>query len=273
MMMDSQTIFLQAIECERKADYTGAVRAYRSLAAENPPYRPAVVNLGSLYSRMELFDDAIECFSRALTISEDHLSWFNLGSVLYRKNDFKQAVIAFERARRVNPSFTLATLVMGLSLRKMKHIPAAEKCFIEVLAADPVNEVALVALSVIAYDESRYDRALALIERLIEKRPDSVSAKKMRGKILLSLGRSDGADDLKQAAKEDEGFTRFDRMMTDIPQSAFTDARGTLDEKIERLEEKIEAEPKKEDFLTLSLCCLFNGESDRAIDYLFMAKN
>ena len=271
--MEPQTVFLQALECERTGDYMNALNAYKSLVSGTPPYRPAVVNLGSLYSRMDLYDDAIECFSLALTISEDHLSWFNLGSTLYKKNDYKQSIIAFERARRINPGFTLATLVMGLALRKLSHFPAAEKCFIEVLASDPVNEVALVALSVIAYDSAQYDRALALVEQLIAKRPDSNAAIKMRGKILLSLGRADGADDLKKAAKDDEGFAHFDRMMTTIHPASFTDARGTLDEKITRLENKVDEEPEKEDYLALSLCCLFNGESDRAIDYLFMVKN
>jgi tetratricopeptide (TPR) repeat protein len=221
---------------------------------------------------MNLYDDAIECFSRALTLSEDHLSWFNLGSTLYKKNEYKQAVIAFERARRLAPSFVLAPLVMGLALRKLLHLSSAERCFREVLSIDATNEVALVALAVLAYDAANYEDSLSFVETIIAVRPDSVPARKMRGKVMLALGRVEGVEDLKAAKNEDEGFARFDRMMKEAPPTVFDDNRGTLDEKIMKLEERVNDDQNKDDYLALSLCCLFNGDSDRAIDYLFMAR-
>jgi tetratricopeptide (TPR) repeat protein len=268
-----KTLFAEALTRELAGDYERARTLYEKLAFSEDPYRPALVNLGSLYARMNLLDEALDCFSRALTIHEDHLAWFNLGSVLYRTGDFKQSIVAFERARRIAPAFVLASLVMGLALRKMEHFASAEHCFFDALAIDPGNEVAMTSLAIMAYDAGHYEKALEHVGMMLSLKPDSVIALKMRGKIFLALGRAEGAVDLKKAKKDDEGFVRFDRFVGRIKTSVFDDAMGTLDNKIDKLEEKIDEKGNPSDLIALSLCCLFNGESDRAIDYLFMAKN
>jgi tetratricopeptide (TPR) repeat protein len=264
--------FNLALEREKTGDIAGALNEYALLVKEEP-YRPALVNLGSLYSRMDLLDEALDCFMKALELQEDHIAWFNLGSVRYKRGEFKQAVIALERSRRINPSFNLAVLVMGLSLRKLGNNASAERCFVESLEAEPDNEVALTALALIAFDTGFYSTAIDYLDRLVRLRPGSSGAKKLRAKSKLMLGRADGADDLKSAKEDDEGFIRFENFVKTVPVGAFEDKLGSLPDKIEKLEEQIAVQKKPDDLIALSLCCLFNGDSNRAIDYLFMAKS
>jgi tetratricopeptide (TPR) repeat protein len=270
--MTSHERFTLALEREKTGDIAGALNEY-ALLVKDEPYRPALVNLGSLYSRMDHLDEALDCFTRALELQDDHIAWFNVGSVRYKRGEFKQAVIALERSRRINPSFNIAVLVMGLSFRKLGNTASAERCFVESLDAEPDNEVALTALALIAYDTGFYSSAIDYLDKLVKLRPGSAGAKKLRAKSKLMLGRVDGADDLKSAKEDDEGFVRFEKFVQTVPTKMFADNLGSLPEKIEMLEERVAEQKKPDDLIALSLCCLFNGDSNRAIDYLFMAKS
>ena len=264
--------FNKALERERAGEYDKALEIYSSLAETDPTYRPAILNLGALCSRMKKHDEALVWYKKAIALEEEFLVWFNIGSILYQMGDFKESVFALEKARRLNRGFTLTILVMGLAYSKLGKTTAASGCFSEVLALDSSNEVALTALAIIHYERRKYNLALHYADAALQKNHSSVRARKLRSKILLSFGRNDeSAIDLKEIIKKDKAFLRFDSFVKAIPTKVFDDNKGTLDEKIVNLESRIEdAMPK--DFIALSLCHLFNGEPDRAIDYLFKAK-
>jgi len=161
---------------------------------------------------------------------------------------------------------------MGLAYSKLGKITAAAGCFSEVLGLDPSNEAALTALAIIHYERRKYNLALHYAEAALQKNFTSFRARKIRSKILLSFGRNDeSAKDLKQVITKDRSFLKFDSFIKAVPSKTFNDTKGSLDEKIEILESRIEkADPK--DLIALSLCHLFNGEPEAAIDYLFKAK-
>ena len=100
------------------------------------------------------------------------------------------------------------------------------------------------------------------------------SIRKLRSKILFNLGRlAESAGDVKQLSNEEEGYTVFNKFVQSIPVEVFDDGFGTLDVKIEQLEAKAEEEKKPGDLIALSLCYLFKGETDMAVDVLYRAKD
>ncbi|MGL4370329.1 MAG: tetratricopeptide repeat protein [Spirochaetota bacterium] len=80
-----QDRFAKALEYEKAGDFMLALQEYATLSWTEIPYRPALVNLGSLYSRMNRIDDAMNCYQKAVELEDDNLSWFNIGSIHYRK--------------------------------------------------------------------------------------------------------------------------------------------------------------------------------------------
>ena len=266
--------FARAVEYEKTGEYMLALQEYLTLTKEEAPLRQALVNLGSLYSRMGDPDNAMSCYARAVELEEDYLAWFNIGSLHYKRSEWKQAVISLEKSRRLNGAFPLAVLVMGLSYSRMGNVRAAERCFADVLEVQPRSEVALTALAILCFDNAKFNQALDLVDRLLEIKPDNAGIKKLRSKILFSIGRSsESAEMIKSFKDEDPGYRGFDTFVQSVPVEIYDDRFGSIDEKIEKLEVKVSGNEKPEDMIALSLCYLLKGESDRAIDCLFRARD
>ena len=265
--------FARAVEYEKTGEYMLALQEYLTLTKEEAPLRQALVNLGSLYSRMGEPDNAMSCYAKAVALEEDYLAWFNIGSLHYKRGDWKQAVISLEKSRKMNSSFFLAVLVMGLAYSRLGNVRAAERCFSDVLEVQSRNEVALTALAILCFDNAKYNRALDLVDRLHEIKPDNAGIRKLRSKILFSIGRSsESAEMIKSFKDEDPGYRGFDTFVQSVPVEVYDDRFGSIDEKIEKLEEKMSGDEKPGDMIALSLCYLFKGDPDKAIDCLFKAK-
>ena len=266
--------FARAVEYEKTGEYMLALQEYLTLTQTEPPLRQALLNLGSLYSRMGDPENAMSSYMKAVAIEEDYLAWFNIGSLHYKRAEWKQAVISLEKSRKQNAAFPLAVLVMGLSYSRMGNVRAAERCFSDVLETQPQNEVALTGLAILCYDNAKHNQALDLADRLLALKPDNAGIKKLRSKILFSIGRSgESAEMIKEFREEDPGFRGFDTFVQSVPVEIYDDRFGSIEEKIEKLEEKMSGHEKPEDMIALSLCYLFKGDSDRAIDCLFRARD
>jgi tetratricopeptide (TPR) repeat protein len=265
--------FSRAVEYEKTGDYMLALQEYVTLTQADQPLRPALINLGSLYSRMGQFDNAMTCYTRAMEMEEDYLSWFNIGSLHYKRTNYKQAVFSLQKSRKINSGFSLSVLVMGLSYSRLGNIRAAEKCFMDVLESHPDNEVALTGLAILCYDNNKLHQALDLTDRLLSLKPVNTGMKKLRSKILFLLGRNcESAEMVKSVREEDGGFRGFDSFVQSVPVEVFDDRLGSIDDKIEKLEEQLSESEKSGDMIALSLCYLFKGNPDKAIDCLFKAK-
>ncbi|MBN1498833.1 MAG: tetratricopeptide repeat protein [Spirochaetes bacterium] len=265
--------FAKAIEFEKTGEYQTALSLYALISKENPDFRPVFLNMGSLYSRMGKIDDAMKCFRRAGELGEDYLNWFNIGSIYYKKGNFKQAVISFERSRKLNKSFILSALVTGLAYSRLKNLKGAETVFSEVLSIDPENKVALNALSLLYYESGRFDKSLKLCEKITSSDKENINAVKLKSSIYYEIGEYDkSAEILKKVKSNDKSCTTYDSFVKSLPVEIYTDRYGTIEKKIERLTEKSTETGNPEDYISLSLCHLLNGNTDMAIDTLFMVK-
>ncbi len=265
--------FNHALDLEKKGDHLNALAQYALIAQEDPTFRPVLINMGSLYSRMGRIDDAMNCFQQAGKLGEDYLNWFNIGSIFYKKEKFKQAVISFERSRKLNHYFTLASLVTGLAYSRLNNHIAAEAAFTDVLQIEPDNKVALNALSLMYYETNQLDRSLQLCQKISSYGNENLNAFKLESSIYYKMGNHEKAAEILKTVKvKDAAFTKYDDFVKLLPVETFTDRYGTIENKIERLTEKSGESRNAEDYISLSLCHLLSGDTDTAIDTLFMAK-
>ncbi len=264
--------FNNALRLEKEGNYIMAMHEYMAAIESDASNREAYLNLGSLYSRMNRLGEAMDCYRKALELGDDYLVHFNMGSLLYKTGEYKQAVLALEKSRRRNGSFTLTLLVMGLSFSRMRNHAAAESCFARVLELDSGNRVALTALAIIELDRKNHEHALELIDRILAADSANGSARKLRADVLYRMNRLDeSASEIKSLRDEADDYRSYDDFIRSIPLEIYTDRYGTIEDKIAALGEK--ATPGDRDgLLSLSLCYLLAGDPDRAIDLLFEAK-
>jgi len=273
-MRDSTSLerFNNALRLEKEGNYVMAMHEYMAAIESDSSNREAYLNLGSLYSRMNRLGEAMECYRKALELGDDYLVHFNMGSLLYKTGEYKQAVLALEKSRRLNGSFTLTLLVMGLSFSRMRNHAAAEACFERVLELDTDNRVALTALAIIELDRKNYEHSLDLIDRILAADAANGSARRLRADVLYRMNRLDeSADEIKSLRSEEDDYRAYDDFIRSIPLEIYTDRYGTIEEKIASLGEKT-GPGDRDGLLSLSLCYLLTGDSERAIDLLFEAK-
>lgn len=263
--------FNEALRLEKKCDFNGAMNAYMDLLRMDPDYRNAYINLGSLYSRLNRLQEAMQCYRAALTLGRDYITHFNMGCINYKQGNYSGALEDLEKSIEINEKFYLSLLVSGLCHSRHNDLEMAEKSFLRVLEHVPANRVALTALAIIYYNTSRYDRSLSLLNRILSPENETITLRELKSDILLKLGRIDeSAKITKEIASLSDGYRYFEEFIKSIPVEIYSDRYGTMDEKIASLQVKIHTD--SETLIALSLCHLLKGETEQAIDYLYQYK-
>lgn len=263
--------FNNAVSLEKSGNLKEAVKLYLSILARDKKHKGSYINLGSIYSKTDRLPDAVRCFSRALALGHDYMTHFNLGCIYYKMAQYKKSVMHLEKSRSINGSFLHTSLVLGLSYSKLKNIRAAESNFSDVLKIDPSQRIAATALAILYHNEKKHSLAMELLEQLAEKDRESAAVRELKSEILYETGKIDeSAREIKSLRKISDGYLYYDKFISSIPVDVFTDKYGTLEEKIQGLDKKDGKDAQE--LISLSLCYLFKGDTDRAIDLLFQAK-
>ncbi len=263
--------FHTALKFEQEGKFREAMDIYISIVREDPDCREAYINLGSLFSRMNRFDDAMAFYQRAMKIRSDYITLFNIGCIFYKMNKYKKAVISLEKSRSLKSNFNLSSLVIGLCYSRMDNHKAAETNFINVLKITPDNRVALTALAILYYNQNKLDKSLFIINRLIKQDRSNIKIKELKSNILYKKGRFDESiEEIKSVKKISDGYRFYDEFIKSVPVETYTDKYGTINEKIDFLRENGSSD--KNSLMSLSLCYLLKGETDLALDYLFKVK-
>ncbi|HNW27994.1 MAG TPA: tetratricopeptide repeat protein [Spirochaetota bacterium] len=263
--------FNSAVQLEKDGHYEAAQKEYISIITADPSFRPAYVNLGSLYSRMNHFAESIRCFEAALTLGRDYITYFNIGCTLYKMNEYSKALASLQLSVSLNKQFALSKLVAGLCHSRLNNLTEAEKYFCDVLKIWPNNRVSLTALAIIYYNTNKYDYSLQLLNRILYLDAGNIKLRELKSNILLKTGRIDETvKEIKIIKQKADGYRYFDEFIKSIPVESLTDKYGTIDSKIDLL--KNQSNKSGDHLISLSLCHLFKGETDTAIDYLFRFK-
>lgn len=158
-------------------------------------------------------------------------------------NQEQLAVIAYER---------------GKNLVSLKKYNAAEVQFEDVLAKAPDNLDVMESLYDVYYQQRNYPKAIPLVKKLIAKDPDY---------------KEDLANLYIRTKQYDQAVVILDELDQDLGESAYRNtlrksvyrATGNKDQQIEKLETRVDANPKKEqDYLSLIYLYSEEGNSEKA---------
>ena len=239
---------------------------------KNPNKRELYILLAIELTKINSFDQAIKSFNKANMLGEDYITFYNIGSLYYKKNDFKNAILALEKSKYLNNKFYMTFLLTGLCYGRLNNFKAAESNFINVIMKAPENITAMTALAILYFNQGRVNDSLDILEKISNTtRDNSDSIQKIKSEILFNSGKiPESVQEMKIFKDTSVKFKPFNDYIKSIPVSIFTDKYGTIDDKISKLENH----PSKtsSDLISLSLCCLFSGDTDSAIDYLFEAR-
>jgi tetratricopeptide (TPR) repeat protein len=93
-----------ATVCFLLHDYVSAAHHFKEVTRLDPLHAGAFINLGAVYNRMDLLDDAILVLRRGIQLDLNRgEGYYNLGLVYRRKGQLDLAIQAYREATRVNP--------------------------------------------------------------------------------------------------------------------------------------------------------------------------
>jgi len=101
--------------------------------------------------------------------------WSNLGMALYRQDQFKESVVAFDRAAALKPALLAPQVYGGMAHLKLGEAEKALRPLKSALAIEPYQSEATLALSEAYAKTLQFEAAVHLLRKALERDPDSES--------------------------------------------------------------------------------------------------
>lgn len=174
----------------------------RALARRVDPADPgAQNNLGVVYYRRGMFDDAIAAFSRALALDERmRVARRNLEIAYGESGLLDRRVLDLEKRLSEAPDDIGLLVESGIASKTAGDLDEAEAKFRRALSFDPDSSVLNFFLAEIFYNRGLGEEALRYLRRSIDLNPANPDAHYLAGFILGDLGRVEEAREANRRA-------------------------------------------------------------------------
>lgn len=136
-------------------------------ASEILPSAYSLGNLGRAYSNDKNFEEAINCYKKALTIDEkDFDSWFNLGISFKNIKQYDNSIKAYEKALSINPNHVSVYFNLGNLYEIMNNTTKAIENYDKALEynTDPNDTDILYFLGISYIKAKNFEKGLPLHE-------------------------------------------------------------------------------------------------------------
>src|SRR6202140_3532686 len=184
------------------AAHGGEIDILRSFARRiDPPDAGAYNNLGVLYFRKGLTDEAIVAFSRALALDERMgVARRNLEIAYGESGILERRLHDLEERLRANPEDVEALVQSGIAEKTAGRLERAHTLFQRAIDLDADSSVLHFLLAETLYNRGLHEEAMRSVRRSIELNPENPDALYLIGFILGDLGRSEEAAEANRRA-------------------------------------------------------------------------
>jgi len=172
-----------------------AIDALAMLAKSYPDDAFIHVSLGDTYRSEELYQNAIDSYTRAISLAPDQQAsgWRNyyVRAISYERLDqWEEAEADFRKALELEPGQALVLNYLGYSLvEKNMKIDEARAMIEEAVAGDPNNGYITDSLGWVLYKIGKFEEAVPHMERAAELLPSDPVINDHLGDVLWKVGR------------------------------------------------------------------------------------
>jgi tetratricopeptide (TPR) repeat protein len=184
------------------AAHGGEIDILRSFARRiDPSDAGAYNNLGVLYFRRGLTDEAIVAFSRALALDERMgVARRNLEIAYGDSGIVERRLHELDERLRANPEDLEALVQSGIAEKTAGRMERAHTLFQRAIELDPDSSVLHFLLAETLYNRGLHEDAMRSVRRSIELNPENPDALYLIGFILGDLGRGEEAAEANRRA-------------------------------------------------------------------------
>jgi len=178
---------------------------YFDNALEIDPYDALVLKQKglALSARRETWDNALECFDKALGVNlDDPGVWKGKAEILHKKNDLDGALICYGKAQELKPRDGNILIAVGFALTGKNEFEKAIDAFDKSLTLNRNNVEALRGKGDALYFLGKYTEAIKMFDEIIKLNPKYSDAWRQKGFCFLNLNKKKQALDNFESALE-----------------------------------------------------------------------
>jgi len=136
-----------------------------ALPKYNYSYADAYSNLGNAYFDQKDYNEALLNYNESLKLKETELTYVLIGNTLAVKDDYNNAVRAYQNAIRINSNYALAYFNLGLLNSQKGNFDNALKQFGKAIEIDPLFAEAYRNTAIIYYMTENFEQSLYNFEK------------------------------------------------------------------------------------------------------------
>lgn len=167
---------------EAQAQDDMAMSNYRAAISSDRGFAPAYTNLGDLYLRKGMLQEAVRLLEEAIEVRPDYAPGMNRLALAYGRLGMEgEAVATIQHAMELQPKNASHAATLGLLQLEQNLVDAAEESFHFALTLSPGLPEARLGLAEVDRRRGQYDAALAeLDDALADEKIDPISARRLR---------------------------------------------------------------------------------------------
>jgi|HubBroStandDraft_1064217.scaffolds.fasta_scaffold00567_14 tetratricopeptide (TPR) repeat protein len=174
--------------------FQDAEAAYRRVLASSPDHWPALANFGLMLVEAGRMEEGLElCRRAAAEPAADALPAQNLAWVLLEYGRLDEAMAVLEQALERAPGDARLSLLVGMAWDELGEIVEARNWLERALQLDPTLLEVPVRIAGLEADLDNHQRALEILDTVLERDPGRVDALIGKAKARLALGDVDGS--------------------------------------------------------------------------------
>ncbi len=152
--------------------------------------------LGKIYNRQGKYDNAMAVYNQAIRLNSRnvHVFYNSIGSVYSEQGKYDAAINAYQQAIELEPENTYAHNGLGNIYRWQGNHNAAISTYEKVIEIDPKNAYANNGIGNVYRQQANYGSAIANYEKAIKQKPEWATPHKNLGKVYIRLNQINKAE-------------------------------------------------------------------------------
>ena len=211
---DDPSLLLQIANCyemaNQKEKALDILKEYSEIVPDNQDIKKKIENLkreinepdsDEIYNNecltlinLNRFDEAIECYDKALKINPNNVkAWNNKAFALHNLNRLEEAIECYDEALKIDPNFISALQNKAFALRTLNRLEEAIECDEKTLNINPKDFGVWNNKGFCLHELNRTDEAIECYDESLKINPNFFEAWANKGFTLEYLGRIDEA--------------------------------------------------------------------------------
>ena len=194
---ENPNILFNIAMCKMRGDlyetHAELMETFDRIIAIEPKFKDAWANKGSYLAACGNLIDALSCLTRAAELGEDAKVLENRGNVYLELGNYEMALGDFERCMELNVEKADLVYKKGIALMELRRFEGALTCFDRVLEWNYKTAETQLSKAEILLDMGKLNEATDLCENILDKDPENMRARGLKGIALHLLGHSEQA--------------------------------------------------------------------------------